>query len=287
MGIRIVLGSRAGADGGYHTNLPLDRDVDGAIVVDARSLTSCHPMFAVRLRLFVDWHIAAGHAVSVEAPVDVMVAQQLADLDVARGLGSSVLTLPEPSRSRNASTLPLRRLESHPHVEEIANEAVELLHSQAASLACWGNAMHMAIAELCDNALLHGGNQLGAYIAADRVTDPRRELRLAIVDLGIGVPEHIRSRYPEWQDDSAAIAAAIERGVSGTGDPHRGNGFSEVFREALETDLVQAQSSADIDIRSSKGRVRVRIAGGTKTAGRGLIRHPRRGTWITYTITTV
>lgn len=96
----------------------------------------------------------------------------------------------------------------------------------------------------------------------------------------------LRNRYLEWQDDSAAIAGAIERGVSGTGDPHRGNGFSEVFREATETDLVRAQSAAEIDIRSSKGRVGVTIAGGTKRADRGSVGDPRRGTWITYTITT-
>jgi hypothetical protein len=89
-----------------------------------------------------------------------------------------------------------------------------------------------------------------------------------------------------WQDDSAAIARAIERGVSGTGDPHRGNGFSEVFREALQTDLVRARSAAEIDIRSGRGRVGVRIVGGTKTAERGTVGAPRRGTWIAYTITT-
>ncbi len=105
--------------------------------------------------------------------------------------------------------------------------------------------------------------------------------------LGIGIPEHIRSRHPEWQDDSAAIARAIERGVSGTSDPHRGNGFSEVFREALETDLMRAQSVADIEIRSSKGMVGVQIVGGSKVVRHDFVKDPRRGTWITYTITTV
>ncbi len=145
----------------------------------------------------------------------------------------------------------------------------------------------MAIGELCDNALQHGRNELGAYIAADRITQPQHELRLAIADLGIGIPEHIRSQHPEWQDDTAAIARAIERGVSGTGDRNRGNGFSEVFDEALETDLVRAQSAAQIDIRSSKGQVAVTIVDGRKQAEGKEVREPRRGTWITYTITTV
>jgi hypothetical protein len=283
---RIVLGSRAASDGGYRTNLPLDRDVERPIVVDATGLTDCHPMFAVRLRLFVDWHLAAKHAVLIKGPHDVAIARKLANFGVAHGLSSDVLSLPEPSARRDEQVLPVSRLETYTDVEEVANETVVLLHHQAASLACWGNAMHMAIGELCDNALLHGRNELGVYVAADRVAEPQRQLRLAIADLGIGIPEHIRNRYPEWQDDSAAIARALERGVSGTGDPHRGNGFSEVFREAAETDLVRARSAAEIDIRSGRGRVGVKIVGGTKTAEPGSVGAPRRGTWITYTITT-
>jgi hypothetical protein len=287
MGETIVLGPKAADDGGYRQNLPLERELSGAIAVDARAVRSCHPMFAVRLRLFIDWHRAAGHSVTVKPPTDGATSQLLADFGVAYGLEDDVIGLPEPLADRKTRLLPIRQLNVYTDVEEVANEAVELLQQQAASLAHWGNATHMAIGELCDNALLHGRNDLGAYIAADRIIEPQPQLRLAIADLGIGIPEHIRSQHPEWQDDTAAITRAIERGVSGTGDPNRGNGFSEVFNEALETDLVRAQSAARIEIRSSKGQVAVTIAGGTKTAEGAPAHNPRRGTWITYAITTV
>lgn len=213
-------------------------------------------------------------------------AQLLADFGLAEGL-KDVIELPSPHTDRKTRLLPVRRLQGYTDVEEAAQEAVDLLHHQAAALACWGNAMHMAIGELCDNALQHGANDLGAYIAADRVTEPQRAFRLTVADLGIGIPEHIRNRHPEWQDDTAAIASSLERGVTGTTDPYRGNGFAEVFDEALETDLVRAMSAAQIDIRSSKGRVGVNLVGGTKTADGQRVSSPRRGTWITYTITTV
>ncbi|HVP02037.1 MAG TPA: hypothetical protein VMT10_05660 [Solirubrobacteraceae bacterium] len=103
--------------------------------------------------------------------------------------------------------------------------------------------------------------------------------------LGIGIPEHIRARHPEWHDDSGAIARALQQGVSGTGDPYRGNGFYEVFDAAMRTDLVRASSAADIDIRAGKGRVGVTIAGGNPVSDTRLVGHPRRGTWITYTVT--
>ena len=142
----------------------------------------------------------------------------------------------------------------------------------------------MAIGELCDNALQHGRNDLGAYIAADRVLEPRREFRLVIADLGIGIPEHIRARHPEWQDDSAAISRVLERGVTGTGDPERGNGFPETIEYALEQQLIHARSAVEMDIRAASGRVGVQLVQGQLNVRDGLATSPRRGTWISYTV---
>ncbi len=244
-------------------------------------------MFVVRLRIFVDWHLAAGHDVSVVPPTDAGVAQQLADMDMARGLPASVIDC-LPARERAGQTVvPVRRLQTFHDVEDLADEAAGLLREQLHALAQWGDAMHMAISELCDNALQHGENDLGVYVAADRIETPQRAFRLAIADLGIGIPEHIRARHPEWHDDTAAIVRVLQRGVTGTGDPHRGNGFSEIFDVAHETMLVRAMSEARIDIRSAKGRVIVVLSAGQQTADGGPVEAARRGTWITYTVTSV
>jgi hypothetical protein len=111
--------------------------------------------------------------------------------------------------------------------------------------------------------------------------------RLAIADLGIGIPEHIRSRHPEWHDDTAAITRALERGISGTGDPYRGNGFAEVLGEAVDKLLVRTMSSVTVDIRSGNGRVSVDLVDGRQEPNRGTVGRSRRGTWITYTVTTI
>lgn len=243
-------------------------------------------MFALRLRVFIDWHTTVGHRVRFLAPTDPGTAQCLADLDVAANLDPSVIELPEPRVDRLEEALPVAAFSHHTVVEDVAREVVGLLQRQTEPFGSWSDATYMAISELCDNALQHGTNDLGAYIAADRILEPRRELRLAIADLGIGIPEHIRARHPEWYDDTAAITRALVRGVSGTGDPHRGNGFAEVFEAAVQTDLVRASSGADIDIRAGKGRVGVRIFGGSEVPEPRVVRWPRRGTWITYTVTT-
>ncbi|HVW17489.1 MAG TPA: ATP-binding protein [Solirubrobacteraceae bacterium] len=285
MGTKITFGRTCGSDG-FGADLPLRRDLSEPIVVDLSALRDIHAMFAIRLRIFIDWHVAAGHALQVLPPADAVTAQRLADIGVADGLPADLVELPSPRDGRTDDVLPLTRFVDHTTVEDIARDAVALLRRQTDPLGSWGDAIYMAVGELCDNALQHGRNDLGAYIAADRITEPQPAMRLAIADLGIGIPEHIRSRHPEWYDDDFAISQAITSGVTGTGDPGRGYGFAEVFDQALRTDLVRASSGADIDIRAGEGRIGMRIFGHTEVPERRNVKKPRRGTWITYTVTT-
>jgi hypothetical protein len=242
-------------------------------------------MFALRLRMFIDWHSLAGHQISIARPGSLDVAQDLADLGIAHGLDPETLALPAPRVDWENRVLPITNFRDHTTIEDVARDVIRLLERQTDPFGSWGDATFMAITELCDNALQHGVSEIGAYVAADRMLHPRRQFRLAIADLGIGIPEHVRARHPEWHDDSAAIARALERGVSGTGDRHRGNGFAEVFDAAARTDLVRASSAVDVDLRAGKGRVGVVIAGGNPVSDTRQVDQPRRGTWITYTVT--
>ena len=270
MDTRIQLNASSGGGDGYRGDLPLERDLEQPIMVDASALGPCHPMFAVRLRLFLDWHLSAGHEVRLLSPSDPRVAQQLADLGVGDRLPAQVARLP-PAAAASLALLPVHRLRTPNDVEDISGAATDVLGEQAPELAVWGDPVYMAVSELCGNALQHGRDELGAYVAADRVDDDARQFRLAIADLGIGIPEHIRARHPEWQDDTAAITRALERGVSGTGDPQRGNGFAEVLDDAVDKLLVRTLSSVDVDIRSAKGRVAVKLVDGRQEAGPGRV----------------
>lgn len=52
-------------------DFPLSHDLPSSIGVDcSRLMRPIHPMFAVRLRVFADWHRHEGRAVSVVAPTD-------------------------------------------------------------------------------------------------------------------------------------------------------------------------------------------------------------------------
>ena len=52
--------------------------------------------------------------------------------------------------------LGVSRLASFNDVEDAAAHATEVLGLRVPALATWGDAAHMAISELCDNAMEHG-----------------------------------------------------------------------------------------------------------------------------------
>jgi anti-sigma regulatory factor (Ser/Thr protein kinase) len=283
--MKLTLGSFPGGANGFRNDLPLEPEIETPILVDLTAVRGCHPMFVVRLRLFIDWHLDAEHEVRVIGPSDPQATRYLADMGLAVDLPSEVI-IGLPEANGDPSVLGVTRLATDADVEAVAQQAVEVLHRQTGVVAGWGDALHMAISELCDNAIHHGANRLGAYVAADRILEPRQEFRLVIADLGIGIPEHIRDRYPEWQNDSAAIAQVLQRGITSSDDPERGNGFSETIDYAVEQQLIQLSSAVELDIRAASGRVGVHLVGGATQVKDGLATTPRRGTWISYTVIT-
>lgn len=136
----------------------------------------------------------------------------------------------------------------------------------------------MAVSELANNAVEHGENRLGSYVSVRRVSDrDGKRVEVAVADLGMGIPEHIRQQHPELVDDGYAIARSTELLVSGTGKPHRGVGFDEVFESALTKALQEAR----IDILSAGGFYRVRLYDGRRRPEVFPPANFRRGTWIT------
>ncbi len=179
--------------------------------------------------------------------------------------------------------VPVTQMREFNEVELVAERTQEVLEYQLPDVSSLGQATFMAVSELCNNAVDHGENTLGAYAAVRRVSEPRRLVSIAIGDLGIGIPEHIRQRYPEWGDDGLAIAHATREGVSGTGDPHRGIGFSAVMEAALTRFLHAAR----MDILSAAGFCRLQNVQEVPKVEVFPATRFRRGTWITYDLVSV
>lgn len=250
----MALGEFSGHDA-WRGDFPLHPNLPGCLKLDlSRLKPGVHPMFAIRLQIFADWHKSQGRDVEFAAPEDRNARCQLEALNVNTESDSDSMT-------QDDRVLPITRFREFHHVEEIAGRIRHLLEYDRPQLAHLGGATFMIISELCNNAIEHGGSLTPAYVAAAADADRPSNLMIAIADLGIGIPEHVRHAYPEWSDDSHAIALATYEGVSGTGDPHRGYGYFHVFDKVLSTSL----HAAEFEIHSANGFLRTRLFDGRRT----------------------
>lgn len=278
------IGARGGSAGGWRDDFPLSRELPEQLSIDLSALKPpVHPMFLVRLRVFAEWHAAQGRSIEVVAPGGDNTARAVMAMGIGAGSERLVSDRPLPDAEPGRAVVRITQLHDYSAIEDVAGATRELLEYQLTDVARLGEAVHMAVSELCSNAIEHGKHDLGAFIAVERTAAPRRTVSIAIADLGIGIPEHLRQRYPEWGDDTFAIGRAMEPGISGTGHPHRGNGFSET----LEAALAPALSAARMDVHSANGFLRIEVAQERKQ----LIPFPsatyRRGTWISYDVVSV
>jgi signal transduction histidine kinase len=96
----------------------------------------------------------------------------------------------------------------------------------------------VALAEICQNVVDHSGGPGLALAQYYLRSGGGPEIRLAVVDIGIGVRASLAPRYadrlPGSWDDRAAVRLAFRRGVTGSGDPDRGLGLAAV------ADMVRA-----------------------------------------------
>jgi hypothetical protein len=270
---RKELGRRAG-EGGWKDDFPLDHHLPDSIELNCSRLElPIHPMFAVRLRVFVDWHTLEGRIVRLIPPEDSAALSLFNAMGIGRG----------PAGQEDDAVLPVTKIREFLDVEQVANRTQEILEYDLHDVSGLGSATFRAVSELCGNAIEHGHNSLGAYVAVRRVQEPRRQISVAISDLGMGIPEHVRQRYPEWMDDGLAIAHATDEHVTGTGDQHRGIGFSAVFEAAL----TRALHAAQMNVLSARGFCRFQLVQEEKKIEVFPTPRFRRGTWITYDLVSV
>lgn len=256
-------------------DFPLDENLPDRLMLDCRAMRGeIHPMFALRIRTFADWHRGAGRQVDVRAPDD----PETRALFDAMAIDSSA-----ESQASDDSILPVTRVQEDLAVEEVAAQTREILEYQLTDVSALGHATFMAVSELCGNALEHGRNATGALVCVRRITEPRPIVAIAVSDLGMGIPEHIRQRYPEWSDDGFAIGRSMQAGISGIDDPHRGNGFSETFDAAL----TSALHAAYIEVHSASGFVKDRIVQESHKLDSFPPASFKRGTWISYELWSV
>jgi hypothetical protein len=172
----------------------------------------------------------------------------------------------------------LTRLHRRTDADALDEAVADLLGAQfSGKLARCGDAFTMTIGEMCDNAISHGRSEHGVYVAAQRYQSTR--CVLAIGDLGIGIPAHLRRQHPELIDDGDAIAAATRQGITGVAGEtaqHRGNGYYHVVEEMQTTRIPRGV----LRVWAGNGRFSMSMIEG-QTMRRGWsTQEPTAGTWV-------
>ena len=262
--------------------MELDANVrnGGEIVLDARDLVGLHPLFAVRLALWIERQEQAGCRIEVREPLDDATWRSFRAFGLGKTIGGTDAALNE---SGGEVIIRPTRLVELTEVDGLADTLLQPLIDHFDDVAVVRDAVLMAISELCQNAVEHGVSDAGCVVAASRNEfDAMSKIMLGIGDGGVGIPEHIRGSHPEFVIDEHAIGQALEEGVSGTQREDRGYGFSWVLKETLSS----AASSAEMFIRAGQGAFRREIVD-ARVKDHGWKIAPTLGTWIACEWTTV
>lgn len=236
------------------------------------------PLLLARLRGLIDLNAAAQRQITILPPKEDWTRKYLEFMRLASDLPANchcdLKSLDVPGSSK--ILIPIRRLSAPADVEALEQALGDLYLAQfSGPLARLAEAFTRTIGEISDNATTHGKSSVGvSYVAANR--HPKGCI-LAIGDLGIGIPAHMRKVFPELLDDGDAIRIATREGKSGTGDPQRGIGYQYVI-DGLKNAHV---ATGELRVWSGKGRFRVQTLAGLQERRRAWsVDEATTGTWV-------
>jgi hypothetical protein len=272
---------RVPADDGsaWGDSVALDGQDAGTVELDLTDLQMPDPLLLIRLRAFIDWHCARGQEVLVTCSQRSNVRAYLERMHLASDLPPGCIcglgTLGADDHS--SVLIPIRRLRIPADGDELEQELEDLyLAHFDGPLAKLADAFTITVGEISDNATTHGHvDGSVAYVAAQRYQQSR--CVLAIGDLGIGIPAHMRQNLPDLQTDDEAIREATKEGQSGTGLSTRGYGYQNVIDALREPQVPWGE----LRIWSGKGRFRIETQGGAQLRRRAWgIEDSTKGSWI-------
>ncbi|MBI5438280.1 MAG: DUF4325 domain-containing protein [Nitrosomonadales bacterium] len=104
-----------------------------------------------------------------------------------------------------------------------------------------------ALNEIAGNVLVHSGVEHGWMQVV--VHPSTHHMAIAVADGGTGIPETIRSVYPQFAKDEDAIAHALKEGITSRPDFGQGKGLTGTLQ------IVKINKGGRLAIHSFKGRV--------------------------------
>ncbi|NNM72897.1 STAS-like domain-containing protein [Enterovirga aerilata] len=106
---------------------------------------------------------------------------------------------------------------------DVLMQRVEGLHRNKLKALEW------SLTEVTDNVLNHAASPVGGVVQA--ISRPtKHRVDFFVCDAGIGIPRSLRQGRPDIQDDTLAVKAAIEEGVTKNKTTNQGNGLFGTFK---------------------------------------------------------
>lgn len=201
----------------------------GQVLIDLRGASFVDTFGLLTVMALADDAITNGILPEIVLPVDPQVRSYLArmhlhhrlkDLGVTCGL-STVNEKPQGDKM-----LEITRFDLEDGADQLATKVRNLFAESDPQ-----DAQHLAtsVLEATHNVAEHSGRG-GGWVAL-QCYPLESKVTFAVADSGVGLRSSLQ-RHHQVKDDCEAISLAVERGVSGTGNPRRGLGLSDIVQYA-------------------------------------------------------
>lgn len=254
------------------------RRIAGPCVVDLSKLTFATPLDLVAMASLLN--SATVSRVTLIPPALPLVANYLMRMDLVTSLDGRVVSSPpfppETPRDETPSLIEVTCVKSNADVQPIIDRLMPKLATVLPDASCRN--VFRIIGELLENATTHGNSESGCFVAGQYYSGTTSAMPpgfwIGIADAGIGFRKHLarNSAYGGLRS-TEAIRKASMWGVTGTGDPARGLGLTNVRRAAGHA------APGEVIIRSGDGEGHFFVGPHGATA-RYRSRPSISGTWV-------
>lgn len=204
----------------------------------ATGVAKAGPYLLCGLAAASHWYAEQGRPVRFHSPYAPVHLEQMRFFEA---LSSSTSVSGRGATSKAGKTnsrvlLPLRRILEDASPDQVVTEFLENTRDAQGWLQGVGLQLDQGyIVELLGNALEHANSEPGCFVASSS-EGSAGPLSISIVDLGIGIPGHLRQRelYRDLSDEEA-LREAINEGVSGIDDKYRGFGLHHARSAAADS----------------------------------------------------
>ncbi|HSA59855.1 MAG TPA: hypothetical protein VLJ37_09245 [bacterium] len=225
---------------------------EGEVVLDLSRSTEASSALICFLCGLVDLSLSKKNRVSLVLPRNKRVAEAVrAVQEIVKAEGSGRIRVAE--RMWQA-----RKITGNNNA--VLEEILDLIGGNLPISAEARSSLIVVLTELLTNAIDHSGER-SCYVCAG-AWGRSRLLHLTILDFGMGIPQKIRTRYPQYEDDVEALKDLLKKGLTTRVGLEGGKGYRYI-QEILSHNkgrLHIFSGRAKVVLKYDKGEYRYRQA---------------------------